>query len=126
MEALILCLAMNIYFESRAEPLPGQYAVAEVTLRRAKRAGTSVCETVFQDAQFSWTRHSDGFKVDNAVAWDTATRVAREVVRKPTDFSKGATHFHATYVAPSWSNKLCVTTRIGRHIFYKECDGKPA
>jgi hypothetical protein len=30
------CLAENIYFEARGEPLDGQYAVAEVTLNRTR------------------------------------------------------------------------------------------
>jgi spore germination cell wall hydrolase CwlJ-like protein len=30
------CLAENIYFEARGEPLAGQYAVAEVTLNRTR------------------------------------------------------------------------------------------
>src|SRR5687768_6444313 len=30
----IRCLAENIYFEARGEPLRGQYAVAEVTMNR--------------------------------------------------------------------------------------------
>ncbi len=30
------CLAENIYFEARGEPLNGQYAVAEVTLNRLR------------------------------------------------------------------------------------------
>src|SRR5882672_6919461 len=32
--ANITCLARNVYFEARGEPLQGQYAVAEVTMNR--------------------------------------------------------------------------------------------
>src|SRR5262245_13587588 len=42
----LLCLARNVYFEARGEPLAGQYAVAEVTLNRRGTAGfpRTVCE----------------------------------------------------------------------------------
>src|SRR5207244_2019519 len=35
-ESDLQCLAENIYFEARGEPLNGQYAVAEVTLNRTR------------------------------------------------------------------------------------------
>jgi N-acetylmuramoyl-L-alanine amidase len=122
METLIFCLALNVYMEARAEPVSGQYAVAEVTLRRARMERGPVCAVVFRDAQFSWTQYSDTLKVDNLLAWDAAVKVARAEVAAPTNYSKGATHFHATYVKPTWSKTLCVTTKIGQHIFYKDCE----
>lgn len=60
MEVMAFCLALNIYFEARNEPQSGQYAVAEVTLRRAAQTGRPVCNEVFTDAQFSWTARADG------------------------------------------------------------------
>ena len=33
---------------------------------------------------------------------------------------EGATHYHATYVYPSWASKLRKVGRIGNHIFYLE------
>jgi spore germination cell wall hydrolase CwlJ-like protein len=33
------------------------------------------------------------------------------------DVTNGATYYHADYVRPGW--KLPVSTKIGRHIFYK-------
>src|SRR5271167_3284274 len=42
------CLAENVYFEARGEPLEGQYAVAEVTLNRtwAQNFPHTICEVV--------------------------------------------------------------------------------
>ena len=34
------------------------------------------------------------------------------------DLTKGALYYHADYVNPNW--KLNKTTKIGRHIFYKD------
>src|ERR1700676_3174349 len=44
------CLAENIYFEARGEPLEGQYAVAEVTLNRtrAQNFPHTICSVVHQ------------------------------------------------------------------------------
>ena len=30
----VLCLALNVYFEARSEPINSQFAVAEVTMNR--------------------------------------------------------------------------------------------
>lgn len=46
----LYCLAMNIYHEARAEPVAGQYAVADVTINRTldKRYPDTVCGVVMQ------------------------------------------------------------------------------
>ena len=53
----ITCLAINIYFEARSEPIEGQVAVAWVTLNRRDAEGfrDTVCIVVHQYMQFSWT-----------------------------------------------------------------------
>lgn len=59
----IVCLAKNIYFESRNQPYTGQVMVAFVTLNRSKLVDQSPCKVVYQrsgagkDAvcQFTWT-----------------------------------------------------------------------
>ena len=57
------CLALNIYFEARSEPLDGKLAVGHVVLNRAadKRYPNKICEVVKQGGekrrnkcQFSW------------------------------------------------------------------------
>lgn len=120
MSAFLLCLALNIYFEARGEPLPGQYAVAEVTIRRAENARTNICAEVFRPGQFSWTMEGKHFVTD-PVAWDSARRVAERTINHRTNFSKGATHFHTLDIRPWWAATMCVTTTIGNHRFYKAC-----
>lgn len=127
LEEALVCLALNVYFEARSEPVEGQRAVAEVTLKRASRRGESVCATVYAPGQFSWTRLPAGQRgVDDARAWLAAVRVAEQALRAATDHARGATHFHADYVEPFWAGSLCRTTRIGRHIFYADCPAEPA
>lgn len=130
-ESAVICLAMNVYFEARGESTLGQLAVANVTLNRAKRDLKQVCAEVFKPHQFSWT--TTRVRVVNGVhrllhtnlladidAWHHALSVARAAVRKGmTDFTKGATFYHADYVQPAWAKSMKVTARIGRHIFYK-------
>src|SRR3569832_1942068 len=50
-----MCLALNIYHEARGENIAGQYAVAMVTMNRAKHDKSKVCGVVLKPHQFSWT-----------------------------------------------------------------------
>lgn len=121
LDVVLLCLTLNVYFEARGEPLAGQRAVAEVTLRRAQISGRGVCEEVFTDRQFSWTL-SERPLVRDKTAWDAARRVAANVLTLPTNESRGATHFFNPSVAnPKWHRSMCRTAVIGKHAFYKAC-----
>ncbi|MDX1581078.1 MAG: cell wall hydrolase, partial [Alphaproteobacteria bacterium] len=54
-------------------------------------------------------------------AWMMSKRVANLVQANwLPDTTESATHYHATYVRPYWSDKLDRTKRVGRHIFYRE------
>lgn len=120
------CLAENIYHEARNEPISGQQAVAFVTLNRTQdeRFPKSICSVVKQKTtgvcQFSWfclpvkvNKNSDGYRE----ALDVALYVYANY-EKLHDVTKGALYYHADYVNPRWHLKK--TTKIGRHIFYKE------
>jgi len=121
---IVVCLAWNVYFEARSEPIEGQYAVAEVTITRASLSGRNICEEVFLDRQFSWNNGKVNPKVTNKRAWNQANQIAASALAFPTYFSKGATHYHASYIKkPKWAASLCETTRIGKHIFYRPCIG---
>lgn len=124
------CLALNIYWESKGEPLVGQVAVASVTLNRLANARfpKSICEVVWQgvelgrrDCQFSWACDRRGDRPDNDAAWQRAQQVAfRAMFLDPFDPTDGALYFHANYVRPSWASEKQRIVRIGRHIFYGE------
>ena len=55
-EAALVCLALNIYFEARNQPTSGQIAVAEVTLNRvaSRNYPNTVCGVVHQGPISSW------------------------------------------------------------------------
>ncbi len=122
------CLALNIYWEARSEPITGQLAVAAVTLNRVQdpRFPSNVCDVVRQGGeirrhrcQFSWW--CDGKKDDpkDAESWRRANTLARlssaGIVDDPT---QGALWYHADYVTPYWAAKKERVAQIGRHIFY--------
>jgi spore germination cell wall hydrolase CwlJ-like protein len=127
----LACLAFNVYFEARGEPVAGQYAVAEVTMNRVAsgRYPDSICGVVHQKnwdplrkryvSAFSWTelderpsREDETFRQAWAVAEDV-------YYGRHVPMLKGATHYHATYVRPSWARGNKPVARIGSHIFYK-------
>lgn len=123
LETALICLSLNIFHESRGEPILGQYAVAQVTLNRAQGNQSRVCLEVYRHRQFSWTHQSVRFQNPKKVdpeAWDRAVKIARIVLTRHDlmDISRGADHYHARYVSPRWSKSLKRTTRISNHIFY--------
>jgi spore germination cell wall hydrolase CwlJ-like protein len=115
------CLARNIYFEARNQPIEGQEAVAHVTLNRLKsgKHGDSICQVVYQPYAFSWTLKSKAVMKEikaEALARDVAFKTLLGYTKDPTN---GATHYHATYVTPHWSKKLEKKVKISSHIFYE-------
>jgi N-acetylmuramoyl-L-alanine amidase len=131
LETAIICLALNIYHEARGEMIPGQYAVANVTLNRAKGDSSEVCRIVTAKHQFSWTNKllskqggqwvlkRQGYPKDE-YAWLLAQRVAKTALKRPDmDFTGGATFYHATYVSPAWRSSVERTKKMGSHIFYR-------
>jgi len=58
----LYCLAQNVYFEAKSEPLAGQYAVADVVLNRVKdtRFPNTICEVVYDGPiKESWKTKQD-------------------------------------------------------------------
>ena len=134
-EALV-CLALNIYHEAKNQSFVGQMAVAQVVMNRVQdsRFPHTVCEVVKQGPTYSWKKdfpvrnkchfswYCDGKsdKVRNESAWQTATLIANGVLSgNLDDFVEGATHYHATYVNPSWASSKTYVTRIDDHKFYR-------
>ena len=112
------CLAKVVYYEARNQPVEGQIAVAKVALNRAESEPwpDSACAVINQKNQFSWTNQS--LPEPEGPAWEKAKYIASIVYDEP-DPTRGATHFHATYVNPKWAKKLKRTVIIGDHIFYE-------
>ena len=124
------CLALNVYFESRGEPLAGQYAVAAVTLNRVVHPAFphSICQVVMQGSelgrnrcQFSWVCDRYGNRPRDNDAWENAKQVAfTTLFLDQPDPTGGALYFHTAWVRPNWSRIMLKVGRIGGHLFYRE------
>ena len=137
LETALVCLALNTYHEAKNQSMIGQVATAQVVMNRVadSRYPNTVCEVVKQGpkykgsdvpvrhkCQFSWfcDGKSDEPRRDSK-EWRMAQEYARIVLsgRIVLDVTEGATHYHATYVKPSWAKTKTRTTRIEKHIFYR-------
>jgi spore germination cell wall hydrolase CwlJ-like protein len=130
------CLAENIYFEARNEPVEGMLAVAFVTMNRVESPNypNTICGVVKQKirttCQFSWYCESTPHHIStNRLLTSDTNRVYNEILKlsimfyanyeNMNDLTKGALFYHADYVNPRWRN-VQKTTKIGRHIFYED------
>ncbi len=127
----LTCLALNVYFEARGEPVAGQRAVAEVTMNRvaSKRYPRTVCGVVYQKTwdplrkrhvgAFSWTEF-DSVPPPKGREWQRAWEVAEAVYyRREPPKLPAALHYHATSIRPSWAEGREPLARIGSHVFYR-------
>lgn len=127
------CMATAIYFEARDEPIRGQIAVGQVVMNRIRSPfyPKTVCGVVYQGernrhgCQFSFTCTGKTNKVNEQEEWATAVKLAKQVLAGEVWIAEVgyATHYHATYVHPSWRNELDRVAQIGGHIFYKMKEG---
>lgn len=131
-EADVELLARTMWGEARNQGDEGMEAVCRVILnRQGTKDKWKTIEAVITDPkQFSvWNKHnvnnSKARKVFHNKQYKRALQIARICLyRSHEDITQGATHYHATYVNPSWSRKLEKTVVIGDHIFYKKKRGR--
>lgn len=125
----IHCLAQNIYYEARGEPIEGKLAIANATINRVRSFlyPQTVCGVVWQPSQFSWTKMHIKYKTPHDQAhWEQAEMIAERALEggrldNLEDVTEGATNFHAVRVHPKWrkDTELEKTVKIGNHIFYR-------
>jgi len=135
------CLAMNIYYEARGSNLADKAGVADVVLNRVQdtRYPNTICEVVHQGkqkpswkdetkmvmvrnaCQFSWYCDGKADDPQDEDLWNEAKLIAYQMLEygKFRGISEGATHYHATYVNPSWARTLQQVGRLGSHIYYR-------
>ena len=136
------CMALNIYHESRSDNLAGQFAVADVVLNRVRdrRWPNTICDVITEGpiskwwkethnkivpvrhrCQFSWYCDGKSDDVKDAESWRKAQTTAYQIINRNLmrGITEGATHYHATYVDPSWNKRFRIIGRIGAHVFYR-------
>ena len=118
--AELLCLAKNIYYEARGEPIHGKIAVAQVTLNRVTHRTefqSSICQVVYAKHQFSWTMEQH--REPRGEAWLEAKTIAKAVVVGTVHLPNfKALYFHNLTVKPQWNKTKELVAKIGNHIFY--------
>lgn len=122
------CLALAITYEAGLEPVAGQEAVAQVILNRVRHPAypDTACGVVWQGAerrtgcQFTFTCDGSlrGVRSPSALAAARAVAV-RVLAGESADHVRGATHYHANYVAPYWAPSLTRVRQIATHVFYR-------
>ena len=128
-EMFLTCLALNVYYEARSEPMSGQYAVAHVVLNRVADDSfpDDACKVVKQGyhkgkhrCQFSWYCDGQSDEVRPTENWYKSQIVALQLLDgKFGGIIEGATHYHATYVNPQWRHELTFIGQVGDHLFYR-------
>lgn len=100
-------------------------AVYEVIKTRAKKRNKTLAQVCLQRKQFScWNGKADGIQSLEATITKAKKhprwKIAERILGSNTNFTNGADHYHANYIdTPYWADSMSVTTKIGRHIFYK-------
>jgi|11_taG_2_1085331.scaffolds.fasta_scaffold30823_4 spore germination cell wall hydrolase CwlJ-like protein len=127
------CLVEAVYHEARSESFTGQLAVANVIIERANlsKFPNTICKVVHAGKYWkgnivrnkcAFSYYCDGKKEWSSIekeALDTAYQVSALALDGVTLMSTlGATHYHASYVSPSWTNNMERLQQIGTHIFY--------
>jgi len=112
----ILCVALAVYFESRGEPIEGQYAVASVVWNRRNdpRWPNHTCEVVAEKGQFeSWPlikAQLNAEYLERNPAMRKALAAASFTAEEPTT--------RALFFAQAGYLKFEYLETIGNHEFY--------
>jgi hypothetical protein len=123
------CLTNAIYFEARSESARGQMAVAQVVLNRVFSGvyPSDVCSVVYQNAhrrlacQFTFACDGKSKAITDRGSWARAARIARQTLDGQIYLPEvgKSTHYHATYVSPTWARTMHRLVRHGVHNFYR-------
>ena len=129
------CLAEAMYFEARDQGWRGMLAVGIVIQNRVRdpRYPETVCAVVRQGkyrngnpvrnkCQFSYYCDGTPERPAEKEAWSVAQDLAHLLTINRVEMRglEDATHYHATWVQPSWSKELERRQQIGDHIFYAQ------
>ena len=121
------CMKLNLYHESRGEPLKGMLEIIKVMVARSKNKGfpKSICDIVWQQtpvAQFEWTDDKrPDFTITDIKTW--------KMIDKIVDmFYDGQIHmkidnsvlFYHAGEQTRFFKTLKFSHKVGNHKFYKE------
>lgn len=129
----IMCLARNVFYEARNQPILGKIAVAYIPVNRAVSTLKSLCSIIQKKSknvcQFTWVCHKKVNTKFEAAAWSMSLKIAHatynRLVVDPTDGAKF--YYNPKKAHPHWAKfKNVIQTLytvngfIGDHIFLKD------
>jgi len=127
------CMAEAMYYEARDQGWRGMLAVGVVIQNRVRddRYPNTVCGVVRQGkyrngnpvkhkCQFSYYCDGKPERPAEKEPWSVAQDLSKLLLTGTVKMSgiEDATHYHATWVKPSWADKLERLDQIGGHVFY--------
>ena len=145
-ETIIMCLALNLFYEANTEPVQGKYMVVESVMERADYQAGRICKEVTKPMQYSWLnsvdiRHTSRMAHMRAlqkklssikrgptwVAWKQAVHISRTVLTGKVKLTNaGLKYYYNPKLAnPPWAKKMTVIAHIGDHIFLRERGDPP-
>lgn len=104
------CIAVAIYKEASGENVFGQVAVMDTIQQRMKDKHKTACQIIKEPGQFSWGTSNIKPTKQQLTRYRFVSRIPPVV--------EGARYFHNASVKPSWTRKMKVKAKIGRHVFY--------
>lgn len=121
-EADVSCLAENIYWEARGEPVLGQVWVAKSVLDRKAdpRWPDSVCGVVFDPKQYSWTLEERRPILDKS-SFKLAQEVAMAALEGRIDVPPLNHYLRCDWMdRPNtwWWKKMDFVGQIGNHCYF--------
>jgi len=127
----VSCLAENMYYEARGEPIDGQIAVGAVTLNRLKtrQFSNTICGVVHykknNHCAFSWTCEEEKPEINEHKTFAKIYKIAYTMYNdfksgRKYDYTGGALYFHETSIMVQWEEEKQRILTIGSHTFYKE------
>ncbi len=121
-DIIVATIIMEAGGEYHVGALEGVY---EVIMNRAKKRNKTPAQVCLQKWQFScWNGKADGMKaLEDTIAQakkHPRWAVAQKILGTNTNYTKGADHYYADYIAaPYWAASMTQTVKIGKHIFFK-------
>ena len=132
---MLTCIALNVYYEARSEPMNGQYAVAHVVLNRVADDSfpDDACKVVKQGyhkgkhrCQFSWYCDGKSDAIRNEKKFNKIVEFSRYFIndyyhKDHVDITDGALFYHASWMEkyPKWSKTKRKLAQFDSHIFYR-------
>ena len=120
-DLVTMCLALNVFMESRGESKKAQYAVLEVVHNRSKDSDfpNDYCSVIKQPNAFSWVKNHRSMKPPKfeLESWKESLAVARDFQRNRTNYTKGAKYFNQLSLGVRDTTSV-KSVKLGKHVFY--------